>query len=79
MFALATVVALFHRRWGIAAFALAALVAWSRIYVGAHWPSDVPPSIGIGILLGWGVSRAARIIQEKRARGLAASSSAGPR
>lgn len=76
MFALATVVALFHRRWGIAAFVLASLVAWSRVYVGAHWPSDVPPSIGIGILLGWTVCRTARIFLEKRARRLAASSPA---
>lgn len=53
MFALATTIALFHRRWGIFAYLIAASVAWSRIYMGAHWPSDVIPSIGIGILLGW--------------------------
>lgn len=29
------------------------LVAWSRIYCGAHWPTDIPPSILIGILCGW--------------------------
>lgn len=68
MFALATVVSLFFRGWGIAAFLLASVVAYSRIYVGAHWPSDIPPSIGIGILLGWAVVRIARIILEKRAQ-----------
>lgn len=57
MFALATVIALFHRRWGMAIYVLAALVAYSRIYVGAHWPSDIPPSIGMGILVGWAVTR----------------------
>ncbi len=37
------------------------LVAWSRIYCGAHWPTDIPPSILIGILCGllslWIVAR----------------------
>ena len=50
MFALATVIALFHRRWGIFMYGLAALVAYSRLYVAAHWPSDIPPSAALGIL-----------------------------
>jgi undecaprenyl-diphosphatase len=57
MFALATVIALFHRRWGMVMYVIAALVAYSRIYVGAHWPSDIPPSIGMGIFVGWVVTR----------------------
>jgi undecaprenyl-diphosphatase len=57
LFAAATVVALFYRRSGAALYLLALLVAYSRIYVGAHWPSDVVPSIGMGILVGWGVTR----------------------
>ena len=32
--------------WG---FAAAALVAYSRIYVGSHWPSDVITSIFLGL------------------------------
>ena len=32
--------------WG---FALAGLVAYSRIYTGAHWPSDVATSIFLGL------------------------------
>jgi undecaprenyl-diphosphatase len=57
MFALATVIALFHRRWGIAIYVLAALVAYSRVYCGAHWPSDIAPSMAMGVLVGWAVTR----------------------
>lgn len=61
MFALATVIALFHRRWGMLMYGLAALVAYSRLYVAAHWPSDLPPSMAIGVLMGllsvWAVGR----------------------
>lgn len=53
MFALATVCFLFHRRWGGIALALASLVAFSRMYVGVHWPSDVLAGSLIGMACGW--------------------------
>lgn len=52
LFAAAMVIAHFRRGLGAVAFGLAALVGYSRIYVGAHWPSDVVPSIGLGLLVG---------------------------
>lgn len=47
-FALATVVAVFYRRRGWLAFVPASIVAYSRIYVGSHWPLDVLVSCFLG-------------------------------
>lgn len=55
MFALATVIALFHRRWGLLGYGIAGLVAYSRLYVAAHWPSDIALSMALGVLIGLSV------------------------
>ncbi len=53
-FSLATTVFLFYRRWGWLCYVPALLVAWSRLYVGAHWPLDVVAGAFLGAAVTWG-------------------------
>jgi undecaprenyl-diphosphatase len=46
----ATTAARFFRRWGWWYTLAAALVAYSRVYCGSHWPSDVLASAALGIV-----------------------------
>ncbi len=48
-FIMGTFCALFFRRWGWLYFLMAAAVSYSRIYLGAHWPSDVVSSAFLAI------------------------------
>jgi undecaprenyl-diphosphatase len=50
-FAAATVIAWASRRLAIPAYVLAAIVAWSRVYVGVHWPLDVIGGAALGTLV----------------------------
>lgn len=56
-------VAFRSRRWAGFLLGLVGIaVAWSRIYCGAHWPSDIPPSVLIGIFSGIAAHRFADLI-----------------
>jgi undecaprenyl-diphosphatase len=62
MFALATVGWLGFRRWRWALLVLAAGVAYSRVYLGVHYPGDVLAGALWGAAVGWGCTGlAARI------------------
>ena len=64
-FAVASVLFLcLPRRFGIPALVTAALISFSRLYVGAHYPTDVLGGILIGCVTGWA---ACRILRIKRA------------
>jgi len=48
-FEAATVLAIHNRKWGIPALVLACLIAFSRLYLYVHYPTDVLFSVAMGI------------------------------
>jgi undecaprenyl-diphosphatase len=54
--AFATAVAMESPKTGLAVAPLAAVVAYSRVHTGVHWPSDV----GVGVLIGVGAATLTR-------------------
>lgn len=61
-FAAATMIFLHYKKQGIAALALAALIAFSRLYLFVHFPTDI---LG-GIILGVGMSMLIYRIAERK-------------
>ena len=55
--AVATVLLLFYPRRGWIYLPIALLIAYSRIYTGAHWPLDVLAGMALGVAGGWMATR----------------------
>jgi len=66
-FAVAAFVSMFFaRRWiTIAMFSWAALVSYSRIYLGVHYPFDILGGAFLGYLIGIMMFRVERLVQQK--------------
>ena len=60
-FEAATALWFYHRKWGVAAFVLAALIGLSRLYLFVHYPTDVL----VGTLLGIGIGLAACFVTNR--------------
>lgn len=60
-FEAATALTVYHRRWGIAALVLATVIAYSRLYLFVHYPTDVLAGallgVGIGLAACWVTNR----------------------
>ncbi len=65
-FASATALYLHHKRLGIAAYILAAVIAFTRLYLYVHFPSDVLAGLLLGIVSGWVAYHITTAIQRKR-------------
>lgn len=52
-FEAAAVLLIRHRKWGIPAMILASLIAFSRLYLYVHYPTDVLTSVVLGIGIGY--------------------------
>lgn len=48
---------LYHKKWGTAAILLAVLIAFSRLYLFVHFPTDVAAGAVLGSLIAWMIHR----------------------
>lgn len=64
-FAMATTIYLFHKRLGVVAYVYASLVAFSRMYLYVHYPSDIIGGIALGIGCGIGAVALVKLIYRK--------------
>ncbi|MER7463491.1 phosphatase PAP2 family protein [Streptomyces sp. NPDC097981] len=65
-FAFTTGLALEAPGWGAVVAPLAVSVAFSRVYTGVHYPSDVAAGAALGVAAGFVVRRLARVVEEAR-------------
>lgn len=64
-FVAATIIMYSDRRIGIAAYVLAAMIAFSRLYLYVHFPTDVLAGALLGIALGWIICKAFNIVSQR--------------
>lgn len=57
-----------HRKIGWVMFPWAAVVSYSRIYMGAHFPGDVICGAALGVLLGFGIGYLTRFVISSAAK-----------
>jgi undecaprenyl-diphosphatase len=65
-FACATVLAWMRPRLALPAFALAVGIAWSRVYVGVHWPLDVLGGAALGVVIAIALLMLVRVPRRSR-------------
>jgi undecaprenyl-diphosphatase len=65
-FACATVLAAASPRLAVPAYVLAALIAFSRVYNGVHYPLDIIGGAALGTAIGLLVARALRRLEARR-------------
>lgn len=66
-FAAAYALSQYFTRWRWGLYGLAALVAFSRVAVGAHFLSDVIGGAALGMLIGWVIVKAVSRLSPERA------------
>ena len=71
-FEAATVILIRHKKWGVAPLLLAILIAFSRLYLYVHYPTDVLTSIvlgiGIGYLANYLINKGYSLYQQKKSQ-----------
>lgn len=64
-FEAAGVIALNNKKWGAAALVLASLIAFSRLYLYVHYPTDVLVSVVLGVAFAFLGNRIARRVPDR--------------